>query len=266
MKPIHTSVRNQFSQHAEYYAQSSAHAKGNTLNVILEFAKPKGNEETLDIATGTGFTAFALARQVSHVVATDLTPEMVVKAAQLAEEQTIDNVKFSVAAAESLPFATATFDLVTCRLAPHHFEDVPKFLNEVHRVLRKDGLFCLVDSVSPESEKLIKWQNRVEKLRDNSHVFGYPPSQWDKMIIDAGFQIEQTAHTRNAQMSFLWWVRPEKNPPHIVQEIRQEFSQLTPAEAKKYYTVEYIEDTEDDFYFSWPMYAVKGRRSTVKRQ
>ncbi len=262
MKSVHTSVREQFSQHAEYYAQSSAHAQGDTLEVILEFADPKGTDKTLDIATGTGFTAFALAPKVSDVVATDLTPEMVAKAAELAQEQDIINVMFSVAAAESLPFATASFDLVTCRLAPHHFQDVPKFLSEVHRVLRKEGLFCLVDSVSPESQELIAWQNRVEKLRDDSHVFGYPPSQWDKMIEDAGFKIEKTAHTRNAQMSFLWWVRPQKNPTEVVQQIRDAFSILSSDDAKKHYTVE---QTGDDFFFSWPMYAVKARRRLPHR-
>jgi SAM-dependent methyltransferase len=257
MKSVHTAVREQFSQHADYYAQSSAHAKGDTLDVILDLAEPKGTERTLDVATGTGFTAFVLAPKVRYVVATDLTPEMVEKAAELAEEQAIDNITFSVAAAESLPFATASLDLVTCRLAPHHFQDVPKFLSEVHRVLRTDGLLCLADSVSPESEKLIAWQNRVEALRDDSHVYGRPPSQWDTMITDAGFSLERTAHVRNAQMSFLWWVRPEQNSPEIVQEIRDAFARLSPEEAKKHYTVE---PADDDFYFSWPMYAVKARR------
>ncbi len=258
MKSIHDSVRNQFSQHADYYAQSSVHAKGQTLQVILDFAAPKGTEKTLDIATGTGFTAFALAPKVSDVVATDLTPEMVAKAAELAREQGLNNITFSVAAAESLPFSTSSFDLVTCRLAPHHFQDVRKFLGEVYRVLRTGGCFCLVDSVSPESEKLIAWQNRVEKLRDASHVFGYPPSQWDKMIMDVGFEIDASAHTRNAQMSFLWWVRPHKNPPEVVQEIRDAFSDLSPDDAKTHYTVEHA---DNDFYFSWPMYAVKAKRN-----
>ena len=257
MKSIHASVRDQFSQHADYYAQSRAHAKGDTLDVILDFAEPKGTEQTLDVATGTGFTAFAFASKVAHVVATDLTPEMIAKAAELAQEQAIENIAFSLAAAEALPFPDASLDLVTCRIAPHHFQDVPKFLSEVHRVLRTDGLFCLVDSVSPEPEKLRAWQNRVEALRDNSHVYGYPPSQWNAMITSAGFSLEKTAHVRNAQMSFLWWVRPTQNPPEVVQEIRDAFAQLSPDEAREYYTVR---PEGDDFYFSWPMYAVKARR------
>ena len=257
MKSIHTSVRDQFSQHADYYAQSTAHAEGDTLKVLLDFADPKGTEQTLDIATGTGFTAIALAPKVAHVVATDLTPEMVEKAVQLAEAQALKNIAFSVAAAEALPFADASLDLVTCRLAPHHFQDVPAFLSEVHRVLRTDGLFCMSDSVSPESEKLVAWQNRVEALRDNSHVYGRPPSHWDALISEAGFALEQTAHTRNAQMSFLWWVRPAQNPPEVVQEIREAFAQLSPEDARQHYT---IRPEGEDFYFSWPMYTVKARR------
>lgn len=256
MKSIHNAVKEQFSQHAEYYAQSTAHAKGDTLDVILEFAELNGKEQVLDIATGTGFTAFAFAPNVASVVATDLTEEMLVKAAELAQEQAIPNVAFSLAAAEALPFADAAYDLVTCRLAPHHFQDVPAFLSEVHRVLRPNGLFCMVDSVSPESEELIAWQNRVETLRDDSHVYGYPPSQWDAMITAAGFTIEQSAQVRNAMMSFLWWVRPEKNPPAVVREIRNAFAQLSPDEAKEHYTVR---PAGEDFYFSWPMYAVKAR-------
>ncbi len=257
MKSIHNAVRHQFSQHADYYAQSTAHAKGDTLEVILDFAEPIGSERVLDIATGTGFTAFVLAPKVAHVVATDLTAEMVAKATELANEQRIHNVDFALADAEILPFASATYDIVTCRLAPHHFQDVPAFLSEVHRVLRKDGRFCLVDSVPPESGKLIAWQNRVETLRDDSHVYGYPPSQWDAMITEAGFVIEKTTHVRNAQMSFAWWVRPGKNPPELVNEIRRAFAQLSPDEAREHYTVQ-LEG--DDFYFSWPMYAVKARR------
>ena len=257
MKSIHNAVKEQFSQHAEYYAQSTAHAKGDTLDVILEFAEPKGTEQVLDIATGTGFTAFVFAPNVANVVATDLTEEMLVKAAELAQEQATPNVAFSLAAAEALPFADAAYDLVTCRIAPHHFQDVPAFLSEVHRVLRPNGLFCMVDSVSPESEELIAWQNRVEALRDDSHVYGYPPSQWDAMITAAGFTIEQSAQARNAMMSFLWWVRPEKNPPAVVREIRDAFAQLSPDEAKEHYTVR---PAGEDFYFSWPMYAVKARR------
>lgn len=177
MDQIHDAVRQQFSQHAKYYAQSKGHSEGETLEVLVDFAEPNGTEKALDIATGTGFTAFAFAPKVAHVIATDLTPAMLDQAKTLADERGLQNIGFQVAPAEALPFEAESFDLTTCRIAPHHFQDVPKFLSETYRVLRPRGLFCMVDSVCPESERLIEWQNRVEKMRDHSHVWGYPPSQ-----------------------------------------------------------------------------------------
>ena len=121
MDQIHDAVRQQFSQHAEYYAQSKVHSEGETLRVLLDFAAPTGPEKVLDIATGTGFTAFAFAPKVTHVTATDLTPAMLDQAEALADERGLQNIDFQVASAEALPFEAASFDLVTCRIAPHHF-------------------------------------------------------------------------------------------------------------------------------------------------
>ena len=71
--------------------------------------------------------------------------------------------------------------------------------------MRPEGVFCMVDSVCPESERLIEWQNRVEKLRDASHVWSYAPSQWRELISQAGFTIKREANTPNAEMRFSWW-------------------------------------------------------------
>ena len=78
------------------------HGEGDTLAVIVEFAQPTGSERVLDIATGTGFAAFAVAPNVAHVTATDLTYGMLAKARELASERGLSNIEFQVAAAESL--------------------------------------------------------------------------------------------------------------------------------------------------------------------
>ena len=140
MSHIHNKVQTQFGKNPEYYAVSPVHAAGDTLAVIVEFAQPTGTERVLDIATGTGFAAFAVAPKVAHVTATDLTYEMLTKARELALGRGLSNVEFQVAAAESLPFATESFDIVTCRIAPHHFQNVSAFLSESYRVLRPSGL------------------------------------------------------------------------------------------------------------------------------
>ena len=140
MSQIHNEVQTQFGNSPEYYAASPVHAEGDTLAVIVEFAQPRGTERALDIATGTGFAAFAIAPKVARVTATDLTYQMVIKARELAGGRGLSNVEFQVAAAESLPFDAESFDIVTCRIAPHHFQNVPAFLSESYRVLRPSGL------------------------------------------------------------------------------------------------------------------------------
>ena len=256
MSQIHNAVRTQFGRHAEYYARSTVHSEGDTLDVIVDFAQPTGKERALDVATGTGFTAFAIAPKVARVVATDLTPEMLTKARELAQERELSNVEFQVAAAESLPFEAESFELVTCRIAPHHFQNVRDFLAETYRVLRPSGLFCMVDSVSPESERLIQWQNRVEKLRDASHVWAYPASQWREMIQRTGFKGEREAQTKNAEIQFSWWAQWEENSPERANQLRSTFEELSRVEGEVYA----LRREKDEFYFAWPMYGVKARK------
>ena len=112
------------------------------------------------------------------------------------------NVEFQVAAAEALPFASGSFDIVTCRIAPHHFQDVPAFLSESYRVLRTSGLFCMIDTVCPESERLIRWQNRVEKLGMHP-TFGRTLLRSGEDDCETGFKIERESQSKNADSIFM---------------------------------------------------------------
>ena len=257
MSQIHNEVQTQFGNSPEYYAASPVHAEGDTLAVIVEFAQPRGTERVLDIATGTGFAAFAIAPRVAHVTATDLTHEMLMKARELAARRSLCNIEFQVTAAESLPFAAESFDIVTCRIAPHHFQNVRAFLSESYRVLRPSGVFCMIDTVCPESERLIQWQNRVEKLRDTSHAWAYPPSEWRTMIQETGFNIERESQSKNAEIQFSWWTQRESKPPELVKQIRSAFEELSASESAIYD----IRRDGDELYFAWPMYSVKARKT-----
>ena len=89
--------------------------------------QPKPSWQALDVATGAGHTAAAFAPHVTRVIASDLTAEMLVEAAKLAKGKGLANMETAPADAEALPFEDARFDLVTCRIAPHHFPDIPTF-------------------------------------------------------------------------------------------------------------------------------------------
>src|SRR5690349_13603617 len=97
-------VRNQFGAVASAYATSAVHAGGPDLEALVKAAAAAGTEEVLDLGCGAGHTAIALAPLVRHVVAVDLTPEMLDVARTLAETRRAKNIEFRQADATALPF------------------------------------------------------------------------------------------------------------------------------------------------------------------
>jgi ubiquinone/menaquinone biosynthesis C-methylase UbiE len=189
-------AQERFGTFAATYATSRPHAKGGSLARLVELTAPQPTWNALDIATGAGHVALALAPHVAHVVASDLTPQMLAVARGLASERNIVNMSFADVRAEALPFADGTFDLVTCRIAPHHFDDVRKFVTESARVLRPGGLFGLVENVSPDPSMMVgepaalaaaaDEYNAFEKHRDPSHVRCLTLGEWRALVADAG--------------------------------------------------------------------------------
>src|SRR5712692_11234379 len=143
-------VQDYFARTAESYVASFAHRAGDDLKQLVELGEWEPQQQALDIATGGGHTALALAPHVAQVTVTDLTPRMLEKAREFLLAQGVTNAVFQVADAEQLPFADAIFERVTCRIAPHHFPDVAQFVREVARVLKAGGLFLLIDCMAGE--------------------------------------------------------------------------------------------------------------------
>jgi ubiquinone/menaquinone biosynthesis C-methylase UbiE len=185
-------VQSQFGANAERYAISRVHAEGESLSRLVDAVQPRADWEAIDIATGPGHTALAFAPKVKHVIACDVTPEMLQVACGLAEKRGVTNVSFAEMPAEKLPFPEASFDLVTCRTAPHHFADVAAFVAEVARVLRPGGVFGLVDNISPEDAAAAAPYNEFEKLRDPSHGRCLSESEWLDLITGAGLVVRHS--------------------------------------------------------------------------
>ena len=196
-------VQKQFGANAAKYATSQVHAKGASLARLVELVQPEPDWQALDIATAAGHTAFVFAPHVAHVIASDLTPEMLSVAANGAADKGIHNVSFEEADAESLPFAESQFDLVTCRIAPHHFPHVDRFLAESVRVLKPGGLLAVVDNVAPdrhtsdakeaageaELQGAGMLYNRFEKLRDPSHGRCLTTDEWLDGFATVGLEL-----------------------------------------------------------------------------
>lgn len=232
-------VQQQFGANAAAYLTSTVHAKGASLQRLVELVQPQPAWTALDVATGAGHTAAVFAPHVARVVASDLTPEMLDQVKHLAAERGLSNMETAIADAENLVFDAASFDLVTCRIAPHHFPSVALFLAESFRVLKRGGIFALVDNVSPDGattpgfseaelrDAAIEY-NAFEKARDPSHGRALATKEWIELIEDAGFNLKHVEHAAKA-MDFTSWCKTMQVPAEIMTRLSAMLDEASPA-------------------------------------
>lgn len=193
------------------------HAKGASLARLVELTQPKPHWRVLDVATGAGHMAFAFAPHVAKVTATDITDEMLAETRKLAKARGLTNVKAQTAKAEDLPFPDASFDLVVCRLAAHHFRKIGDFLSEAFRVLMPGGTIGIVDNVSPDAaiapgctgdelRHCAVLFNAFKKLSDPSHVRCLGFLEWQTLLADAGFTVTHE-ECLDKEIEFGTWVQ-----------------------------------------------------------
>ncbi|WP_240420761.1 class I SAM-dependent methyltransferase [Paenibacillus periandrae] len=187
---IKDQVQKQFAKNASKYVTSNRHAKGEDLSLLVSLSKADTNMDVLDIATGGGHVANALAPLVHRVTAYDLTEEMLTNASEFIRGNGHSNVEFVKGDAEQLPFLDASFELVTCRIAAHHFPNIPAFAEEAFRVVKPGGKLLLIDNVAPQLDQYDQFYNEIEKQRDPSHVRVWKKSEWINLLETIGFRIE----------------------------------------------------------------------------
>src|SRR5436305_1645168 len=204
-----TQVQDYFSRTADSYVASFSHRAGDDLQRLLELGEWNPQLTALDIATGGGHTAHAIAPFVAQVTVTDLTPRMLDKAREFILAQGVSNAIFQVADAEQLPFPSASFARVACRIAPHHFPDLSKFALEVARVLKTGGLFLLIDCMAPSDPELDTFDNTVEKWRDPSHGRSCTVEEWQTFFSQAGLKIENMEFFRKTHHYDDWTLRSQ---------------------------------------------------------
>ncbi|MBM3679058.1 MAG: class I SAM-dependent methyltransferase [Actinobacteria bacterium] len=169
-----------WSSRAAMYVDSDAHRDGPDLELIAEWAA--GAATALDVATGGGHVAKRLRQEGISVVTCDPAPGM--------------NPDV-VCRAEDLPFDDASFDVVACRVAAHHFADVEKAVGEMARVTRDRLLIADTQFMGEDVEE-------AEKLRDPTHVRNYTEAEWRAMLDAAGLSVEDVRVTAKPMDRQAW--------------------------------------------------------------
>src|SRR5213593_3983463 len=160
----------QFTKQAVPFSTAPGVRDEEALRLLVDFTGAGPEDTVLDVACGPGLVVCALAPVVRHATGIDVTPAMIERARALAAEKGLGNVAWRVGDALPLPYPDGAFSLVVSRFAFHHFPEPRAVLAEMKRVCAPEGRVALVDVAASEDPAKAAALNRMEKLRDPSHV------------------------------------------------------------------------------------------------
>jgi len=187
-----------WSQRAEAFRESPTHREGADLDLMVDWCEPGPEVKVLDVATGGGHVARRLREEGCTVVTVDPAPGMKADV---------------VAPADHLPFEDGSFDVVTCRIAAHHFPDVAAAVTEIARVSNR--LLVIEDNLF-RGEHV----EEAERLRDPTHIRCYGEDEWKELVTGAGFEVEQVEHFDRRQSVDAWLDRVD-TPADAAARIRE---------------------------------------------
>ena len=188
-------IRDQFTRQAAPFSSAGPIADEKALAMLVEAARPGPDDTVLDVACGGGLVVCAFAPHVRHATGIDLTPAMLERARRLAAEKGLANVTWREGDVGALPYPDGAFAIVVTRFAMHHFPDPQAVFREMVRVCQPGGRILVADTcVSSDPKKAAEF-NRLEKLRDPSHVRALPLAELEALYHEAGLPQPQTRFT-----------------------------------------------------------------------
>ena len=212
-------VVQQFGSQASAYVASAVHAAGDDLGQMVAIAGRNPGAKALDLGCCGGHVSYGVAPVVASVVAYDLSAEMLAAVVAEAERRGLGNLTTQQGAAEAMPFADGSFDVVLSRYSAHHWQDVRKGVREARRVLRTGGTAVISDIIAPEHAASDTFLQTFEMLRDPSHVRDYSTTEWVGIAADAGFAVTGVTR-RRLPLDFDAWVGRMRTPEVQVAAIR----------------------------------------------
>jgi len=195
----------QFDRQSDHYGKSHILADTQDVAMGLRGLLPGKDGTALDVATGGGHTALWLARQGWRVTVGDISARMLDNAQRMCADARL-TIETRLFPAEEMPFADCSFDLVTVRVAPHHFSSPEKFVREAARVLKPAGHFLLIDGSVPDDDpETEEWLHRVEKWRDPSHGRFLARKTWETLVRNAGLKVVRSELASKKQPDIQWY-------------------------------------------------------------
>jgi ubiquinone/menaquinone biosynthesis C-methylase UbiE len=206
-------VQAQFGAIAAAYVASAGHAGGEDLERLLAWGRALRPRRVLDVATGGGHTALGFAGLGARVTAVDLTEPMLRSArAFIRGVDGAADVRFVAGDVEALPFRAGVFDVVTCRIAAHHFANIGPAVRQIAAAVRSGGAFLVQDILGHDDAGASAFITEVERRRDPSHVRAYRAIEWKALLRGAGLTVMDEAVVSKGRPWDDWTGRTQMTP------------------------------------------------------
>jgi ubiquinone/menaquinone biosynthesis C-methylase UbiE len=253
---IQQAAQEQFARQSRNYGRSHILADVSDVAAALEKVTLPARARVLDIATGAGHTGLHLASLGHEVTCADIAGPMLERVREAAQERGL-TIETRQHAAEELPYEDASFDLVTSRIAPHHFSSPPSFIRETARVLRPGGWFLLIDGSVPDDEpEAEEWLHQVEKLRDPSHHRLLSPRAWTQLCAVSGLQVQSAELRPMKQPDLEWYFETAATSPENRAQVRELIANA-PVSARAAFR---LAEEEGKVVWWWPRLTLIARR------
>jgi ubiquinone/menaquinone biosynthesis C-methylase UbiE len=188
-------VRARFGATAERVAEHAGQQIETVREQLRSFVAPSGDERALDIGTGAGTLALALAPLVREVVGVDIVEELL----ERARAQAPANVTFVEGDATSLPFEQGSFGLVCTRRTLHHIARPERVVAELTRMTAPGGHVFVDDQIAPADPLAALELDRFERARDPSHTRTLPDVDFRHLFEANGLVLVQTKYQRHTR-------------------------------------------------------------------
>lgn len=212
-------VRREFSKLAKTYARSRGPEAFREAREFTHWIGLSPDEWVLDAASGPGVLAKAMASAArSPVFALDVSFRMLDLARR---QQPGRNLAVAVGDVQSLPFASASFDVVTCTYSFANFPDPSQVLREFARVTRPDGKIGIIDVTAPSDPAENQRLNELESSRSHIYTHLLTCGQFDDLFASVGLKLKCWRVYRSHQRFRDWLRLSPAIDPHEGHRIRE---------------------------------------------
>ncbi len=256
LNDIQRASREQFGRQSHRYGKGHILEETQDIEAALPALGLPVAAKVLDVATGGGHTGIFFARLGHTVTVSDIAQPMLDRAVNLGRKLGV-TLSSQLHPAERMPYPDASFDLVTCRVAPHHFSAPQDFVAESARVLKPGAFFLLIDgTVADDEPEAEQWLHQIEILRDPSHHRLVTPKHWASMGQDVGLEIVSSEIYPKEQPDLEWYFEAADTPPENRSRVRSLIDSASPA-IRRFFQ---LQESDGKIRWTWQMLRLIARK------